>query len=241
MGVFDDKKFEKLDWISQATEPIDSKMNEVLGTLPEVTIINFDLYKQIAEDGYGNGISINKVMCHLIRMQFGSIDAAGFSYHALAAVENCFRFEIDGDDLILDYENKTISGEIRFVKFASTMDEQILKGMLGQEGLEQINYSNIRDFQSSSRMNEIMELLTKCEEGIRTRSPHKKRSAIIRRVRQLFKDNEWNIRDTELANKVGNWISEYISYGNIAAFSNFCRLKVMTHKGQPIYSMEEVV
>ncbi len=56
----------------------------------------------------------------------------------------------------------------------------------------------------------------------------------------LFKTNEWKIKDTELANKVGFWIKDYIVDGNLAAYSNFCRLKVMTHKDQPIYSMEEV-
>ena len=91
-----------------------------------------------------------------------------------------------------------------------------------------------------SRANDIMELLGGCEEGLRSRSDRRKKSVIHKRVGEIFKDNLWNIRDTELATKVGSWIRCYIENGNLAAYSNFCRLKVMTHKGQPIYSMEEV-
>jgi hypothetical protein len=90
------------------------------------------------------------------------------------------------------------------------------------------------------RANEIMEILGGCEGGLRTRSIRRKRAALHDRLVKLFKDNEWNIKDTTLANKVGFWICSYVKEGNLAAFSNFCRLKVMTHKGQPIYSMEEV-
>ena len=55
----------------------------------------------------------------------------------------------------------------------------------------------------------------------------------------IFKNNEWRIRDTSLANKMCTWIKLYAEDGNLAAFNNFCKLKVMTHNGGPIYSIEE--
>ncbi len=237
MGVFDDKKFDGLDWISQATEPIDSKMNEVLGLMPESIDITFDVYRELLGDrSYGTDLSVNSVISHYI-----SKANMEMSYNQQQALEKCFQFEMEGEEVLLDFENKVISGgTLKLVKITTTMDEQVLKGMLGSEGIEQVGYVGMGDPQCLSRMNEVMELLAKCEQGLKTRSPYKKRHAITNRLKVLFKDNEWNIRDTELANKVGFWIRDYIQDGNLASFSNFCRLKVMTHKGQPIYSMEEV-
>jgi hypothetical protein len=93
---------------------------------------------------------------------------------------------------------------------------------------------------SVSRANEILELLGNSDAGLRSRSPRKKKESLYYRLKNLFETNEWNIKDTELANKIGVWIVSYILNGDLSALSNFCRLKVMTHKGQPIYSMEEV-
>lgn len=237
MGVFDDKKFDALDFVSVLTEPIDSKMNEVLALMPESIDIDFDTYRRLlGSRNYGTDLSVSQVITHHIAKANMEL-----SYQQQEALIKCFQFEMDGEEVLLDFENKVISGgSIKLVKITTTMDEQILKNMLGAEGIEQFSYCSMGDPQCMSRMNEVMELLAKCETGLKTRSLHKKRHTMVHRLRNLFKDNEWNIRDTELANKVGVWIRDYVQDGNLAAFSNFCRLKVMTHKGQPIYSMEEV-
>lgn len=236
MGVFDDKKFDGLDWISQATEPIDSHLNVLLGVLPEVIKIDFKMYNRMS-DGYGLDISINEAI------QF-AVNNCGHSvtHQQLSALEKCFKFEFTEEEMTLDFENKTIvGGEITLVKLNSTMDDKVLESLLGREGIDSLNYGMFNGPQCLSRANEIMELLGKCEDGLRTRSDRRKRVEIVKRLQILFKNNEWKIKDTELANKVGFWIKDYICDGNLAAFSNFCRLKVMTHKDQPIYSMEEVV
>jgi len=238
MGVFEDKKFEELDWISQATEPIDSQMNEVLGKVPEIVQIDFPTYEKIVHEGYGLDLSLQSVITFAIAK---FTPGNPISRNQMNALEKCFVLEFTGDEIVLDFENKTISGgEITLVKLNSTMDEKVLESMLGSEGLDMLNYARFSGSGSLTRTNEVMELLGKCEEGLKTRSERRKRGVLIKRLRMLFKNNEWKIKDTELANKVGVWISEYISDGNLSAFSNFCRLKVMTHKDQPIYSMKEV-
>lgn len=237
MGVFDDKKFEQLDWISQATEPIDSQMNDFLGKIPDVVKIDFQLYKKIAN--FGPDISIGQI---ILSMKEKYAPYSELSYGQVSVLDKCFKLEFSTNEIIIDFENEIISGgEITLIKLNSTMDEKILENILGQEGIESLHPSIMHGSTDSlSRANEIMELLGNCENGLKTRSDRKKRGAILNRLNDLFKNNEWNIRDTELANKVGYWIRDYIMDGNLAAFSNFCRLKVMTHKNQPIYSMEEV-
>ncbi len=234
MGVFDDKKFEELDWISQATEPIDSIMNEVLSLIPDETMIDFPTYKKMVGN-YDLNLSMSRIVDYLIKRH---TDHISISYQQRNVLVDCFSIEID-PQVLLDFEKQQIVGSIKVIKIASTVDEKVLENMLGYEGVEEVG----RVFICSSAMgraNEIMELLGKCEEGLRTRSERKKRSIMKNRLAALFKHNEWKIKDTELANRVGFWIRDYIKDGNLAALSNFCRLKVMTHKGQPIYSMEEI-
>jgi hypothetical protein len=241
VGVFDDKKFEELDWISQATEPIDSKLNEVLSTLPDELIIDYNTYFDIVKDEYNIDLSIDKCISYLIRKHTNH--SLSLSYLDKNALKPLFKFEITGN-IMIDYDMKLIhGGEIKFIKLSSTMDEKVLEGMLGREGIDSLtSMFYIRDTSSClSRANEVMDILGGCDLGLRTRSGRKKKSIIRDRLVKLFKKNEWKIKDTELANKVGFWIKDYISEGNLAAFSNFCRLKVMTHKDQPIYSMEEIV
>lgn len=236
MGVFDDKKFEELDWISQATEPIDSEMNEVLALIPDEVIIDFPTYRKIVEErSYSIDLHIDNFILYVLQKYAYNVE---LSYFQKRTLRSCFKIEM-ADDIYLDYERETITGEIKAIKVASTMDEKILEEMLGYEGIETVGQMYI-DNASLGRANEIMELLGGCGEALRTRSERKKRNMLKNRLMALFKNNEWKIKDTTLANKVGFWIRDYIRYGNLAALSNFCRLKVMTHKEQPIYSMEEV-
>jgi hypothetical protein len=235
MGVFDDKKFENLDWISQATEPIDSELNEVLGAIPEEIDIDFDTYKKMVGESYGLDLSVD----YMISWAVKKFADKTLSYEHKRAIRPCFEIQMD-DTVYLNFETQKIDGSIKLIKIQSTMDEKILEGLLGREGISAVGNMWMSDSGGLSRANDIMELLGKCEEGLRTRSPRKKKFTIQKRVTQLFKDNEWKIKDTELANKVGFWIRDYVKDGNLAAYSNFCRLKVMTHKDQPIYSMEEV-
>lgn len=235
MGVFDDKKFEELDWISQATEPIDSELNEILGQMPEEIIIDFKTYKEMVGDSYGLDLSLDRMISYALT-KFTTKQY--LTYQQKDIIRPCFEIQMD-PGTNLDFENEVITGTIKFVKIQSTLDEKVLESMLGREGIDQVNSMYFHGA-GLGRANEIMELLGGCERGLRTRSGRNKLAIIRQRLVVLFKNNEWKIKDTELANKVGMWIKSYVVDGNLAAFSNFCRLKVMTHKDQPIYSMEEV-
>lgn len=234
MGVFDDKKFEGLDWISQATEPIDSELNEILGAIPEEINLDFETYSNIATS-YSMNLSLEKCISFLVQ-KYGNGRTIGWENRGV--LDPCFEIQMD-DEVTLNFETKQITGRIAIVKIQSTLDEKVLEGLLGQAGIASVSQMYFNG-PGVGRANEIMELLGGCQDGLRGRSERKKRHIIKNRLIKLFKANEWKIKDTELANKVGYWIRDYIVDGNLAAFSNFCRLKVMTHKGDPIYSMEEV-
>lgn len=238
MGVFDDKKFEELDWISQATEPIDSELNEVLGALPDELIIDFNTYLAIVGDNHNLDLSTDRIISYLINKY---CSGRYVTWREKNIISPLFNIEMSEPHLEINFETRTISGEIKFTKTASTLDEKVLESILGREGIDALSSIYVDDMNNGmSRANEVMEILGGCEAGIRTRSFRRKVSSVRSRLIALFKNNEWKIKDTELANKVGRWAASYIRDGNLAAWSNFCRLKVMTHKDQPIYSMEEV-
>lgn len=235
MGVFADKKFEELDWVSQATEPIESRLNEILASTPDELILDFKTYVDICSESWGLDISLDRIIGHLIAQS----PHKNLSYQQKSSLTHCFNFVSEGTP-ILDFEKQEIyGGSLKVIKTVFTMDEKVLEGLLGKEGIESVSMLYMGDA-CLTRCNEIMEILGNCDEGLRTRSGRNKRHALVLRLKKLFKDNEWKIKDTELANKVGTWIRLYIVDGNLAAYSNFCRLKVMTHKEQPIYSMEEI-
>jgi hypothetical protein len=232
MGVFDDKKFESLDWISQATEPIDSRLNEVLGKIPDEITVDFDLYYKSIGNGYSYDLSVSCIVQDLCKNLGYKL-----SYNELAYLFKNFELSAS-DNVIFDFEQKKIIGEVKLIKINNTMDEKVLESMLGHEGISNFDMCYL-PHDSLTRLNEVLELL-QAKEGLATRSLRKKKVAVSRRLKALFKTNEWKIKDTELANKVGTWAMSYCRDNDAAAFANLCKLKVMTHKGLPIYSMEEV-
>ena len=236
MGVFDDRKFEELDWLSQATEPIESKLNDLLSKLPEETVIDYDIIVRSMRDSYfSNYISKAKIV---------NVAISGLSellnYKEEDMLLSCFILEVEHNTAV-DFEAQTLHGSIILRKTKNLFEDKDLEKILGYVGLNQVNSCSIYDSDRMSRANEVMDVLGLCEDGLKTRSGYTKRKCIVKRLNDIYSSNEWKIRDTELANKVGFWISEYIAEGNLAAFSNFCKMKVMTHKGLPIYSMEETV
>lgn len=237
MSVFVDRKFEELDWISQATEPIDSVLNVIMGSIPDEFEITFEEYVTIIGEGWNNGLSTTRVVNYLLSKYYDA--DSRLSWDQSSMINKCFRFEIVGEPII-DFKDETITnGKLILVKSTPNIDEKDLQKTLGLEGLDHVRKMYSHNV-SAGRANEILELLGNCDDGLRSRSPRKKKEYLYHRLRTLFEKNEWNIKDTELANKVGRWIAAYVLNGDLSALSNFCRLKVMTHKGQPIYSMEEV-
>jgi len=237
MGVFDDKKFEQLDWMSQMTETIESELNGLLARLPERLELTADSVISFMDSNY-NGLSLSpgNVVRHILRT---IPDRPKISWDDESTLKQCFTLEVD-ENFTLDLKAGTMSGKIFLVKNVGTLGDDYLQKQMGQDGIQAV--ARIRtdnDSTSLGRANDILELLGNCEEGLKGRSWRKKIHIMRNRLHQIFQTNEWRIRDTTLANKVGTWAAEYIETGNLAAYSNFCKLKVMTHQNMPIYSIEE--
>lgn len=233
MGVFDDKKFEQLDWMTQITETIESELNGLLAQLPDRIEFNVD---KVMEHATGSRFSLQSDS--VVRKLLADIQGGRLSWEEDSKIVQCFRWEMS-PDLELNLATKTMTGTIALVKIIPTFSDEDLIGLMGAKGIQTLSQINFEEEWPLDRMNEMLDVLGKCEEAQRNRSYKKKLNRMRERLQEIFKTNEWRIRDMALADRVGAWIADYIQTGNLAALTTFCKLKVMTHHNMPIYSVEE--
>jgi hypothetical protein len=141
-------------------------------------------------------------------------------------------------EIFVDIENNTITGpKLKIIKEKMMFEEEELAGFMGQNGLPMLLSSDISKM-TIERCNEIAELLG-CNEATKKRSINQKFHFIYKTVNSNIRENKWNIKNTDLADKVCMWIRAYLVDGSLPALTNFCKFKVMTHNGDAIYSVEE--
>jgi hypothetical protein len=233
MGVFDDKKFEQLDWMTQITETIDSDLNGLLAQLPDR--LEFTT-KDVIARASGSRFSIEAG--GIVRDLLAKIQSKRLSWDEDNKIVKCFKLEMS-PGLELDLEAGTMTGTIALVKVVPTFSDEDLIPLMGQKGIQAIRHIMFDEEWPLDRMNEMLDVLGKCQDAQKNRSYRKKLHRLEERLNEIFSTNEWRIRDMALADRVGVWIADYIQSGNLAALTTFCKLKVMTHNNMPIYSVEE--
>jgi hypothetical protein len=236
MGILDDKKYEELDWISKAVEPIRSDLNDVLAKLPDEVVFDYTSFVESCSK-YGM-LSFDKgsaIAALINNLQDGSLGR-----EANDAIYDCFELILE-EDTVIDFEAQTLNKPIILRKTKFIIDDDVLKGLLGRTGrlyLDNLMYLREEDqVDASKRLNDIVDLM--CPDALKSRSWRKKVSQLSTEYSKIMKENLWNIRDVGLSDRIGNWIYQYVRNGNLAAYMNFCKLKAMTHRGLPIYSIEE--
>lgn len=234
MGVFDDKKFEQLDWMSQITETIESPLNGLLARLPDRVEFDVNSIRERASSSRF-ALQVSSVVHNLMSKTSPKVY---LSWGEQGKLDKCFKFEAS-PDLEVDLAAGTMKGSLALVKIVNQLTDEELQPMMGARGIDAIRSVHWDDKPPFERMNEILDILGKCEEVQKNRSARKKLDRIEERLQDIFANNEWRIRDMSLADKVGNWIANYISTGNLMSLVNFTKLKVMTHNNMPIYSIEE--
>jgi hypothetical protein len=235
MGVFDDKEYDKMDWISQAVEPIKSPLNDILVNLPDEFDITYSLYNQMRQGSYALSLNVATVISWL-----ASIKNIKFDYSDSDTLDECFEFVVEHGTEI-DFETRQLRGSIKLIKTKHQLDERDLEKTLCTKGRNHLreNLDTRGEEANLDRHNDVIDILDCVHPSRRTRSVRKKVKGIIAIVNDIMNNNRWNLKDVGLADRVCDWIVAYINYGSMPAFANLCKLKLMTHKGLPIYSMAE--
>lgn len=229
INLFEDKHYEGFEWLEKAVEPFYCPLNDVIDNIPDSTIITYDMVVLFFEKyGYLNLKKVDVIELLVPKEELGL---------NIRVLEELFQIIVKPDTSI-NFKTQTIDGEMTLVKVIPSITEERAIEMAISAIHNTICFFSNNDGYAVSRINEIMDIIG---------SPSKKRSRSIRTrgydltnsYSNIIRENKWQIRSYDLIMKSINWISDYVNSGNLASLSNFTRLKCMTHKGAPIYSMEE--
>ena len=224
MSFFDDEVYDNLDWLSQATMPLVFSGNKLLGNLPDridVDVASIDL------SGYFRKNNV------LYRYEVGERSIASL-------IADCYVFKGEGD--VVDPVND-IYPTVWLEKVKKDFSEKdIINYVRSQLSTNSHSYLGA----DIGRINEILDLINYKHEGYTvnlrsSRSAKKKMRGIFKRLHEIFSKNEWQVRDADLMVSFIGWVNQYVLEGNLAALTNITKLKIMTHRNQPIYSIKEVV
>jgi hypothetical protein len=235
MDLYGKQQYEDLDFVTQATEPIQDEIIGIFNSLPESIELNFQNIKEMfSKDSYSWRLTVSNPIQRVIGLHLSeSVD-----YETKKDIYGLYKFSIS-DGAEVDFSSWELTGTLVVTKTCEYVPESLLKIRLARAS-SAFNTHSVAGELDISRANEIMDLLGGCQKGLSTRSPRVKYETIRLRFNEIFENDEWKVRDELLARKVCKWAKEYIYTGNMAAMTNFCALKVMTHGGLPIYKMSEV-
>jgi hypothetical protein len=229
MSIFKDKVYDDMDWLEKACVPIVCELNDVLNNLPDTITLT---YQQVVQFGcnYGpSSIEVDNIIGTMIDRKLDHPDKK--------RIYDCFDIVVEGEPILNLEDESLINGCVKVIKIKEAFEEKEIEGLIGRRGIDEfLRNIDHRDVETE-RANEILELLGLAE-ARRSRSGRQKIDAIKAEIENIMAENKWDIRDMGLSNRVSLWLNKYLKAGNIAAYMNFCKLKVMTHNEKPIYSVE---
>jgi hypothetical protein len=234
MSIFEDKTYNEMDWVSQAVEPIVSSLNEKLSKFPEEFEFTLSDITRLAFGGYSD-LAINQIQLveHALR-KYMQVDARKVEQEII----NAYTLVVEGDP-VLDADKLTLCGGRIYIKRTiDHFDEKTLLSMMGKQGLSQLQNLDTRKV-DVTRANEIIELIGGYDALLKTKSLGQKCNGIHNAIATIMATNKWNLRNVDLSNRIVEWVYLYLQHGNLAALTNFCKFKVMTHEGNAIYSVQE--
>lgn len=255
-SLFNDPEYTRMStdesaWLELAIEPFKFPLNDLLGQLPEKIEITFkDIEAPLCKrnpsiniDSNGFEMSIDslvkKKITSALKEKFTDL-----SFYERRIIEEAYEIE-NKKPIQINFKTQTMSAPIVVKKqYSSIKDDKILDTCADIYVSSYLKFnggwSKSEEHGMRTRFNEILDILAITGKIRSTRSIEVKLRRLKGEIKMLIKDNTWNIKNAELFKGLCVNISQYIQYGNMHALMNFTRLKCMTHKGAPIYSMEEI-
>lgn len=234
MDLTGHKQYENLDWLTQAVEPLIFPTNELLGRLPDEFEITYDVFHAMITKTGLNRLDRREFLEYMVR---NAVKDDTITSRMLGKVEECYKVKTSEPEIEIDFTAGVMIGKVFLVKVKTQYDEDEIK-----EEIMRNMTSNLHSFTNGKdnlkRFNEILDLLN-LHEARRSTSLKRKVRALQNHVAEKLTNDEWKIRDFNLALKISSWIVNYVNDGCLANFSNFCKFKIMTHSGLPIYKVEE--
>jgi hypothetical protein len=230
MSIFKDEIYQGMDEITALCEPFIDERNELLASVPDEILLSKEFFLKHLEDSYGYVYQVD--IPYTLKAFFPKIRDSKYSAHIYEAFKLVLIPDEEGVPTEIDMENRTVNFTAKLVKTKKIFSDQDSRDLLGKDALYNFEFKNA----PVSRLNDVLELLGKPTSD---RSKRNKRHTIKETLTKIMKENTWNIRNVVLSNKIVVWVMRYLNEGNMAAYTNFCKVKLMIHNDKPLYSIDE--
>jgi hypothetical protein len=229
-----DKQYEEMDWLNKAIEPYTFSLSDTLAKLPSEHVFK---YEEILPFIVGDRHMRLEYFCNRL-FDEASVSKEQRELFGLVGFERYFKMVIEPGTKI-DITEKIIIGRISMVKQKESLDDDEIKEML--PWLNSRHELSISISSAKPGNISVLSDLLECKENSRSRAVNKKARILQTHITRLIHENTWNIKNVDLIIKLLKWIKSYAKNGDAYSLANISKLKCMTHKKNPIYSMEEVV
>lgn len=234
MGIFDDKKYESLDDISKMVEPWSTPLDPILEKLPD----QLEVSKEILLSNFSSYDCLQHIMdttnrILLTKEERSFLEGYGMSYRVWEPVTP------DCEEIRVNPLTREVSGSLFLKKAMSSVDQKTIDEMI-QNSCQKIRNYNFRSYINIKRTREIVEIISGSKSDFL--SKRDAQETLCNCINDfLIKEDRWRIRSVELFSKLIFWIHDYIADGKSACIANIMKVKIRTHTGSAIYSIEEEV
>lgn len=227
MGFFEDDVYKNMDWLSQATQPLVFSKSEVFSNLP----MRIDITKKQISKAITCGSSINKSS-----ILSAYIDDKDYTLNTI--IDSIYELHVDNFSVYDPINDKWPTIWLKNIHKKS-IDVLIMKYV---HSFINRHLLYVTDNTNAPRIREMLDLLGNNDKKLTTNNKRTLLNKLKNRyLHEILANDEWILRDADLMISFSRWMTSYIEYGNLAALTNITKLKIMTHKQQPIYSIKEVV
>jgi len=225
LSFFKDERYEDMDYLTKAVRPILWSPSDKYAQFPDEI-----------------EIGIEHIEGHSIRMR-EILEKFSIEYfddkEALNDVANWFTLDVEEGTYVDLLDNKLI-GSIKLKKTKITVQDSDILQIMNDTWKESSGWQFRPGAGGAKRAREILDLI-----GVDITNIGKGKKDTLRllksSIENLIENNTLKIYNGDLMIRMMNWILNYINIEDLQALANFSKLKVMTHKNEPIYSMKEIV
>jgi len=237
MSIFVDKKFDQMDWISQAVEPYEVHVNSVLSKLPNYIVVK---PADIRSTGRGTSLQINKESVLNDALKQLNIDEKwpNLSWDERHLIYDSFAFDLI-DSMEIDF--RLSSTDIPIIKLNK------IKFCLEEEQARQIITGVINDSQhvpDRAKHGFVLELAklfvskSKIDTKINDTSRGRYRIAVlISLIYSEYVIPSGRLRSDHVAIAFTKLIANYALHGQEHTLAEIMRIKMMMDNGQAIYTI----
>ena len=232
--MFKDEVFDSLDAVSQMIEPYEYSFNEVLASAPnEVTISPEDIIHQLRYNIKFDNVHLG--ISSILHDKWKDL----YPNNKIDALYLHYEFQSSRDPII-NIGNTEMIGDIKIVKAKDCFTDDELKTLVETKIVDRIRGAFNSGRALPEYVNEVADIFN-IKDVAKTRSMKRKNGFMRKGFKELFADNKLPIKDVDLSERVGIWIQSYCISGNLGAMRNLCKLKILTHTGRGIYSIQDEV